>query len=96
MKIPLIMAVEPDPSRRAQLSSMFSRQFRRSWCWPAPRRGDVEAAGRIPELVLTSALIPPKDETELIAWLRGLGSADAHVQTGDDSHAPTAPESPSS
>jgi len=82
VQIPLIMAVEPDPSQASQLSALFRRQFQAELVL----EGSTAAAmsrlqGRIPELVLTSALIPPRDEAALIAWLRGLGTKGAHVQT---------------
>ena len=82
MQIPLILAVEPDPSQASQLMALFRRQFQAELLL----EGSTAAAmsrlrGRIPELVLTSALIPPRDEAELIAWLRGLGAKGSHVQT---------------
>ena len=82
MQIPLIMAVEPDPSQASQLSALFRRQFQAELVL----EGSTAAAmsrlrGRIPELVLTSALIRPRDEAELVAWLRGLGAKGSHVQT---------------
>ena len=38
-------------------------------------------AGRVPELILTSSLLSPRDEAELADRLRGLDDAGAHVQT---------------
>ena len=37
--------------------------------------------GRVPDLVLTTSLISPRDDSALAAHLRELGSAAAHVQT---------------
>ena len=82
MQNPVIMAVEPDPSQAAQLSALFRRQFQAELVLSGSTAGAVaKLHGRVPELVLTSALIPPRDETELIAWLRGLGAKGSHVQT---------------
>ena len=82
MQNPVIMAVEPDPSQAGQLSALFRRQFQAELVLSGSTAGAVaKLHGRVPELVLTSALIPPRDETELIAWLRGLGAKGSHVQT---------------
>jgi hypothetical protein len=76
------MAVEPDPSQAAQLSALFRRQFQAELVMSGSASGAMaKLHGRIPELVLTSALISPRDEAELIAWLRGLGAKGSHVQT---------------
>ncbi|HEX5107141.1 MAG TPA: hypothetical protein VFV95_01785 [Vicinamibacterales bacterium] len=82
MKTPLILAVERDPQQAAQLTSMFKRQFSAELVLVTSASAALKKlAGRVPELVLTSALIPPKDEVELVNWLRDLGSAADHVQT---------------
>jgi CheY-like chemotaxis protein len=78
----VILAVEPDQRQAAQLTALFRRQFHEELVLA----GSTSAAlaklrGRIPDLVLTSALIAPRDETELIRWLRELGAKAAHVQT---------------
>lgn len=82
MQNPLIMAVEPDPSQASQLSALFRRQFEAELVLAGSTAAAMSKLhGRIPELVLTSALIRPRDEAELIAWLRGLGAKGSHVQT---------------
>ena len=82
MNKPLIVAVEPDPQQAAELASMFQRLFTVELVLANSTTGALsKLADRVPELVLTSALIPPKDEAALIAWLRELGTAGAHVQT---------------
>ena len=82
MTKPLIVAVEPDPHQASELASMFQRQFTVELVLANSATGALsKLADRVPELVLTSALIPPKDEAALIAWLRELGTAGAHVQT---------------
>lgn len=82
MQNPLIMAVEPDPSQASQLAALFRRQFEAELVLAGSTAAAMSKLhGRIPELVLTSALIRPRDEAELIAWLRGLGAKGSHVQT---------------
>jgi hypothetical protein len=78
----LIVAVEPDQKQAAELKSLLERQFGADLVLSATTSGALSKVGkRIPELVLTSALIPPKDEASLMQWLRTLGPAAAHVQT---------------
>jgi CheY-like chemotaxis protein len=79
---PVILAVEPDQHQAAQLTALFRRQFDAELVLA----GSTSAAlaklhGRIPELVLTSALMSPRDEAALLQWLRELGPKAAHVQT---------------
>jgi len=79
---PLILAVEADPRQAAELSSLFETEFSADLVLGSTAEQVLAAVGtRVPDLVLTSALIPPKDEAALTAWLRGLGDAAAHVQT---------------
>ena len=81
MKAPLIMAVEPDRQQAQQLSAMFRRQFEVELILANSTSGALaKLGGRIPQLVLTSALIQPRDEVALLAWLRDLGAAASHVQ----------------
>jgi CheY-like chemotaxis protein len=82
VQTPLIVAVEPDQRQAAQLSSMFSRQFSAELVVDRSAKSALaRLEGRVPALVLISALIPPKDEAMLVRWLRELGSAASHVQT---------------
>jgi hypothetical protein len=79
---PLIVAIEPDQHQAAQVTALLRRQF----SVELVLAGSVSAAvarlkGRIPELVLTSALIAPREEAALIGWLRDLGKDASHVQT---------------
>jgi CheY-like chemotaxis protein len=78
----VILAVEPDPRQAAQLTALFRRQFSQELVLAGTTPAALDKLqGRIPELVLTSALITPRDETALIHWLRELGRKAAHVQT---------------
>ena len=80
--LPLILAVESDSRQAAELSSLFQNEFTAELVLASSAQQALAAVGtRIPDLVLTSALIPPKDEAALTAWLRNLGDAAAHVQT---------------
>jgi CheY-like chemotaxis protein len=79
---PLILAVEADSRQAAELLSLFQTEFSAELVLGSSAQQALAAVGeRIPDLVLTSALIPPKDEAALTTWLRGLGDAAAHVQT---------------
>ena len=78
----LILAVEPDRRQAKQLSSVVRQHVRAELVVVDSGAKAVEAlAGRIPDLVLTPPLLPPKDEAVLTGWLRDLGDAAAHVQT---------------
>jgi len=80
--LPLILAVEADSRQAAELSSLFQNELSAELVLASSAAQALAAVGtRIPDLVLTSALIPPKDEAALTAWLRNLGDAAAHVQT---------------
>ena len=82
MSSPLILAVEPDVQQASQLTSLFRKQFSAELVLASSTGAALsKLRDRVPELVLTSALIGPRDEAELIAWLRGLGAAGSHVQT---------------
>jgi CheY-like chemotaxis protein len=79
--LPLILAVEADARQAAELSSLFQQEFSAELVLAGSAQQALAAVGtRVPDLVLTSALIPPKDEAALTAWLRNLGDAAAHVQ----------------
>ena len=78
----VILAVEPDQHQAAQLTALFRRQFTEELVLAGTTTAALDKLrGRIPELVLTSALITPRDETALIHWLRELGEKASHVQT---------------
>ena len=80
--LPLILAVEADSRQAAELSSLFQTEFSAELILASSAQQALATVGsRIPDLVLTSALIPPKDEAALTTWLRKLGDAAAHVQT---------------
>ena len=80
--LPLILAVEADERQAAELTSLFQHEVSAELVLAGSAQQALAAVGnRIPDLVLTSQLIPPKDEAALTAWLRTLGDKAAHVQT---------------
>jgi CheY-like chemotaxis protein len=80
--MPLILAVEPNNSQAQQLTSLV-RQYLKAELITAPSaHAALQALGnRIPDLILTPALLAPKDESALTERLRELGNAAGHVQT---------------
>jgi hypothetical protein len=79
----LIAAIEPDRRQAAQLSALGRGPLRGVQLVVADSTERVIAAlgGRVPDLILVSALISPKDEHALAERLRELDAAAAHVQT---------------
>jgi CheY-like chemotaxis protein len=78
----LILAVEPDKRQAKQLSAVVRQQVRAELVVADSGAAALAALGnRIPDLILTPALLPPKDEAVLTGWLRKMGDAAAHVQT---------------
>jgi hypothetical protein len=79
--MPLILAIEPDKRQSSQLAAVVKGLHAEL----VHRAGAAEALGalqgRVPDLVLTTSLISPKDDSALAAHLRELGAAAAHVQT---------------
>jgi CheY-like chemotaxis protein len=78
----LILAVEPDRRQAKQLSSVVRQHVRAELIVAESGAAALNAlGGRVPDLILTPPLLPPKDEAVLTSWLRDLGDAAAHVQT---------------
>ena len=80
--MPLIVAIEPDRKQAAHLAALSRGSLRAEWIL-AENTGRAFAAlgDRVPDLILTSALLPPKDEDALAERLRALDAAASHVQT---------------
>ena len=77
----VILAVEPDPRQASRLSSVL--RGRRNTEVVIARSADTaieSIAGRVPNVLLTSPLLSPQDETRLADWLRELGPSGSHVQ----------------
>lgn len=78
----LILAIEPDRRQAAQLTTLAQGPLNVELVVGDSTERAFEALGpRVPDLVLTSQLLSPKDETALAERLRELDAAGAHVQT---------------
>jgi len=78
----LILAIEPDRRQAAQLSSVvFPRLKAEAVIAPSAERAFAALGDRVPDLILTPALLSPKDETALVDRLRALDGAASYVQT---------------
>jgi hypothetical protein len=80
--MPLILAIEPDRRQATQLKAAVRGRLRAELVLADSAEAALAALGnRVPDLVLTSAFLSPKDETALAERLRALDGAAAHVQT---------------
>lgn len=78
----LILAVEPDRRQAKELTSLVRRHLKAEILIAETGAAALEALdGRVPDLILTPALLPPRDEAVLTGWLRDLGDDAGHVQT---------------
>ena len=78
----LILAIEPDREQADQIAGIVRGRLHGELVVADAGAAAVRALrDRIPDLILTPALLPPKDEMVLTGWLRELGQAAAHVQT---------------
>jgi CheY-like chemotaxis protein len=81
--MPLILAIEPD-TRQASLVSDLARELAddTELILTASASEAIQAIeAKVPDLILTSTLLSPSDESILTERLRKLDSAGAHVQT---------------
>ena len=79
--MPLILAIEPDKRQSSQLAGLVKGLHAELVHRPNAADGLDALHGRVPDLVLTSSLISPRDDAALATHLRELGAAAAHVQT---------------
>jgi len=80
--MPLILAIEPDHRQATQLKAAVRRRLRADLVLADTAEAALAALGdRVPDLVLTSAFLSPRDENALAERLRALDTAAAHVQT---------------
>ena len=80
--MPLILAVEPDRHQASQLQAIARGRLNAELVLEATAERALAALGdRIPDLILTAALLSPKDEAALAGRLRALNSAAAHIHT---------------
>ncbi len=80
--MPLILAIEPDRRQANQLKSMVRARLDAELVLADSAERALAALGdRVPDLILTSALLSPKDEIALDERLRSLDRSGSHVQT---------------
>jgi hypothetical protein len=78
----IILAIEPDRRRAAQLTGMARAHLRAELLVAPTASQAVEAlGGRVPDVLLTAPLLPSHEEAAMADYLRQLGPAAAHVQT---------------
>jgi hypothetical protein len=78
---PLILAIEADRHRTTLLQRALRTVPAEIVVAETAPAGIDTLAGRIPDAILTSPFLSPKDDSTIAHWLRGLGPAAAHVQT---------------
>ena len=82
MTTSLVVAIEPDREQAARLSGIVrGRLGAQLVLAESAARALATLGDRIPDLILTPALLPARDEAALAGRLREFGSAAAHVQT---------------
>lgn len=78
----IILAIEPDRRRAAQLTGMARMHLKAELLVAANASDAVDALdGRVPDVLLTAPLLPSQEETAIGDHLRQLGAAATHVQT---------------
>lgn len=77
----LILAVEPDQQQAALLARVIGQRVKADLVVVDSRDAAIAAlSARVPDVILLTALLSPRDEDEMVAHLRSLPGAD-HVQT---------------
>jgi len=80
--MPLILAIEPDRRQASQLTAMVRGRLHAELVLADTAERALHALGdRVPDLVLTSALLSPKDDAALADRLRALDGQASYVQT---------------
>ncbi len=78
----LILAIEPDRRQASQLTAMVRGRLHAELVLADTAERALHALGdRVPDLVLTSALLSPKDDSALAERLRALDGQASYVQT---------------
>ena len=77
----LVLAIEPDV-RQAEILKYIVRELVRAELILVETRDEAVAAidQQLPDVILLTALLSPRDEDELVSHLRRLGAAE-HLQT---------------
>src|SRR5262245_50422156 len=77
----LILAIEPDRRQAAQITAMVRAHLTAELVIAGTTSKALKALGeRVPDLILTPALLPPADDAMLADRLRELGPAAGHIQ----------------
>jgi len=77
----LILAIEPDRRQAQQITSMVRAHLSAELVIAGSTAKALKALGeRVPDLILTPALLPPADDALLADRLRELGPAAGHIQ----------------
>jgi hypothetical protein len=80
--VALILAIEPDRRQTSKIAALAKHTLHAELvAGESTERAVAALDGRVPDLILTSMLLSPKDETALADWLRELDDAGSHVQT---------------
>ncbi len=80
--MPLIFAIDSDKRQSAQLASLLRAHVDADLVQSTTVLDGIDLLqGRIPDLVLTSSLLSPRDESALANHMRELGTRAAHVHT---------------
>jgi hypothetical protein len=78
----LILAVEPDSCQASQIAAVLRGRLDAELVIAPASSSALDMLGaRVPDVLLTSALLSLQEETTLTGHLRELGAAAAHVQT---------------
>ena len=78
----LILAIEPDRRQATQISTMVREHLDAELVIAGSTQRAFKTLGeRVPDLILTPALLAPADEAMLAERLRELGPAATHIQT---------------
>ena len=81
MTKPLILAIEPDARQAGQLQAIARRVGADMQLVKSADRALATFDNRVPDLILTPALLSRRDEVALTDRLRSLGEVGAHIQT---------------
>jgi hypothetical protein len=78
----LILAIEPDRKQASKVAAIVKNRLHADIVSADTTEHAIEGlGGRVPDLILTSLLLSPKDDAALADWLRDSDEAGAHVQT---------------
>ena len=81
MTKPVILAIEPDARQAGQLQAIARRVGADMQLVKSAERALATFDNRLPDLILTPALLSRRDEVALTDRLRALGEVGAHIQT---------------